>query len=272
MTASFEALLGATRVVPVITIERRRERPCRSPRRWSPAACRCSRSRCAPRPGIESISRIAARGPGRGRRRGHRDHPQQLLDARNAGAQFIVSPGCTDALAAAAADAGGVFLPGAVTASEVLRLLEHGISLMKFFPAETSGGVAALKALGGPFPQVSFCPTGGIDLERAPSYLALPNVVCIGGSWMVPADLIAAGDWDAIRALAAEASAATSASVGRPSGGRDGATSAQSDRHRPSAARADRSTRSGSSTWSITMCAAPMTRPCGRARSCAISR
>ena len=114
-------------------------------------------------------------------------------------------------LAAAAAEAGGAFLPGAITPSEVLRLMEHGISLMKFFPAESSGGVAALKAFAAPFSGVRFCPTGGIDLARAHDYLALKNVVCIGGTWMVPLNLIANGDWDAIRALAAEASAATNA-------------------------------------------------------------
>jgi 2-dehydro-3-deoxyphosphogluconate aldolase/(4S)-4-hydroxy-2-oxoglutarate aldolase len=159
--------------------------------------------------GLESIRRIAGDVPEAVIGAGTVTTPQQLLDARNAGAQFVVSPGCTDSLARAAADAGGVFLPGAVTASEVLALLEHGIAMMKFFPAEASGGIAALKALGAPFPQVSFCPTGGIGLETAPDYLTLPNVVCIGGSWMVPADLIAQHAWGAITALAAEATAAT---------------------------------------------------------------
>ena len=108
----------------------------------------------------------------------------------------------------AAAEAGGAFLPGAVTASEVLRLLERGITTMKFFPAQASGGVEAIRALAGPFPQVSFCPTGGIDRDRARAYLALPNVICIGGSWMVTADLIDAGNWPRVTALAAEAAAA----------------------------------------------------------------
>ena len=129
----------------------------------------------------------------------------QYRDARDAGAEFIVSPGCTDQLLRAAASEGGAFLPGAVTATEVMRMLDADISLLKFFPAESSGGIAAVKALGGPFPQVTFCPTGGIDLARAQDYLALPNVACVGGSWMVPQSLIERGDWAQITRLAGEA-------------------------------------------------------------------
>jgi 2-dehydro-3-deoxyphosphogluconate aldolase / (4S)-4-hydroxy-2-oxoglutarate aldolase len=212
MTTSFESLLGATRVVPVITIKDA-ETAVPLAEALVAGGLQVLEITLRTEAGIESIRQIAAEVPGAVVGAGTVITPKQLLDARNAGAQFIVSPGCTDALSRAAVDAGGAFLPGAVTASEVLRLLELGISLMKFFPAETSGGVAALKALGGPFPQVRFCPTGGIDLERAAIYLALHNVVCIGGSWMVPGDLIAAGEWDTIRTLAAEASAATRASA-----------------------------------------------------------
>lgn len=208
MSLSFAALLGATRVVPVITIKDA-ETAVPLAEALVAGGLQVLEVTLRTDAGLESISRIAAEVPGAVVGAGTVTTPQQLLDARNAGAQFIVSPGCTDALARAAADAGILFLPGAVTASEVLALLEHGISLMKFFPAESSGGVAALKALGAPFPQVSFCPTGGIDLERAPSYLALPNVACIGGSWMVPPDLIERGEWAAITALAAVASVAT---------------------------------------------------------------
>jgi 2-dehydro-3-deoxyphosphogluconate aldolase / (4S)-4-hydroxy-2-oxoglutarate aldolase len=131
--------------------------------------------------------------------------PQQYRNAREAGAQFIVSPGCTDQLLRAAVSEGGAFLPGAVTATEVMRMLDVDISLLKFFPAQSSGGVAAVKALGGPFPQVTFCPTGGIDLPRAQEYLALPNVACVGGSWMVPQSLIESADWATITRLASEA-------------------------------------------------------------------
>jgi 2-dehydro-3-deoxyphosphogluconate aldolase / (4S)-4-hydroxy-2-oxoglutarate aldolase len=134
--------------------------------------------------------------------------PRQYRDARSAGARFIVSPGCTDQLLRAAVSDGDTFLPGAVTATEVMRMLDAGISLLKFFPAQSSGGVAAVKALGGPFPQVTFCPTGGIDLARAQDYLALPNVACVGGSWMVPQSLIEQADWPAITRLASEATAA----------------------------------------------------------------
>jgi 2-dehydro-3-deoxyphosphogluconate aldolase/(4S)-4-hydroxy-2-oxoglutarate aldolase len=210
MSASFEELLGATRVVPVITIKDA-EAALPLARALVDGGLPVLEITLRTDAGLESIRRIAAELPDAIVGAGTVTTPQRLHEARGAGARFIVSPGCTNALANAAAEAGGAFLPGAVTASEILRLLELGISLMKFFPAETSGGVAALKALGAPFPQVRFCPTGGIDLQRAASYLALPNVVCIGGSWMVPGDLIAAQDWDAIRALAAEASAATRA-------------------------------------------------------------
>lgn len=209
MTSDFEPLLGPTRVVPVITIK---DVSTAVPLAQALVAGGLQVLEITLRTdaGLESIRRIAAEVPGAVVGAGTVIDADQLRAARKAGARFIVSPGCTDALAAAAQDAGGAFLPGAVTASEVLRLLEQGITLMKFFPAQTSGGVAAIKALGGPFPQVRFCPTGGIDLERAGGYLALANVVCIGGSWMVPAELIERGDWEAVQTLAAQATAATS--------------------------------------------------------------
>jgi 2-dehydro-3-deoxyphosphogluconate aldolase / (4S)-4-hydroxy-2-oxoglutarate aldolase len=134
----------------------------------------------------------------------------QLRAARAAGARFIVAPGCTERLGAAALEDGGPFIPGAATASEVMRLTELGFTLVKFFPAQSSGGPAALRAFSGPFPDVRFCPTGGIDLARAPDYLALPNVVCIGGSWMLPDRLVSVGDYDAVRELAGAASDALS--------------------------------------------------------------
>lgn len=125
--------------------------------------------------------------------------------AHDAGAQFLVSPGATEAVLSAAAARQLPLLPGASTASEVMRLLEHGIVNMKFFPAEAAGGVAMLKALSAPLPQALFCPTGGITLEKAPAYLALPNVACVGGSWMLKPELLQAGRWQDIRALAREA-------------------------------------------------------------------
>ena len=127
--------------------------------------------------------------------------------AKAAGATFGVAPGATDRIVAACEDAGLPLLAGAATASEVMRLLERGFTTAKFFPAETSGGAAALKALGAPLPQMRFCPTGGVSLKNARDYLALGNVLCVGGSWVAPPDLVAAGDWAAVEALAREAAA-----------------------------------------------------------------
>lgn len=127
--------------------------------------------------------------------------------AADAGAQFLVSPGTTGALLHAMQDSGLPFLPGTSTVSEVLAALEAGITELKFFPAEAAGGVPFLKSVAGPVPGARFCPTGGITAASAPSYLALPNVGCVGGSWLTPADAVASGDWDRISKLAAEAAA-----------------------------------------------------------------
>lgn len=128
--------------------------------------------------------------------------PGQAKDALSAGARFLVSPGTTDRLASAMQDTGLPHLPGAATVSEVLRLLELGYSEMKLFPAEISGGVGFLKAIGAPVPQARFCPTGGITEATASSYLALPNVGCVGGTWLTPADALRDGDWDRVSRLA----------------------------------------------------------------------
>ena len=127
--------------------------------------------------------------------------------AKAAGATFGVSPGATDALLDACAEYELPLLPGAVTASEVMRLLEKGYTVQKFFPAEQSGGAAFLKSIGSPIPQVSFCPTGGISLKNAHDYLSLKNILCVGGSWVAPKEAMATGDWAAITKLAAEARA-----------------------------------------------------------------
>ncbi|QQA44421.1 bifunctional 4-hydroxy-2-oxoglutarate aldolase/2-dehydro-3-deoxy-phosphogluconate aldolase [Pelagovum pacificum] len=131
--------------------------------------------------------------------------PEDVEKAKAAGATFGVSPGATDRLLDACEANDLPLLPGAATASEAMALLERGYTVQKFFPAEANGGVKALKAIGAPIPQVRFCPTGGVSLANAPEYLALSNTVCVGGSWVAPADKVAAGDWDAITALAAEA-------------------------------------------------------------------
>ena len=125
--------------------------------------------------------------------------------ARAAGAMFGVSPGTTPALLSHAAGVGFPFLPGSMTPSDVMRALDAGFAAMKLFPAKQAGGIEMLNALGGPFPQVLFCPTGGIDAESAPAYLALPNVACVGGSWLAPAALVAKKDWDEIRRRAVAA-------------------------------------------------------------------
>ena len=132
---------------------------------------------------------------------------QDFDKALAAGARFVVSPGLTEPLIAAAHDAHVGFLPGVSTASEVMRGLDAGLSRFKFFPAESSGGPAALKALHGPFPTCRFCPTGGVTAANAAAYLALPNVLCVGGGWVAQAAAIDAGDWSAITALARAASA-----------------------------------------------------------------
>lgn len=131
----------------------------------------------------------------------------QIDAARDAGAVFGVSPGITRDLLAHATRRGFPMLPGAMTPSDVMTALNAGYSAMKFFPAEQAGGVEMLKALHGPFPGVTFCPTGGIDAATAPRYLALRNVACVGGSWLAPARLVAAGNWDEVRERARAAAA-----------------------------------------------------------------
>ncbi|MBD0739575.1 bifunctional 4-hydroxy-2-oxoglutarate aldolase/2-dehydro-3-deoxy-phosphogluconate aldolase [Streptomyces sp. CBMA29] len=132
----------------------------------------------------------------------------ELTDAAvGAGARFLVSPGWTDRLLDAMRGAGVPFLPGVSTASEALGLLERGVTDMKFFPAGAAGGAAYLRSLASPLPRARFCPTGGIDAARAPEYLALPNVGCVGGTWMVPGDAVRARRWDLVESLAREAAA-----------------------------------------------------------------
>jgi len=122
-----------------------------------------------------------------------------------AGARFAVSPGYTHAVGQACRDAGIPLLPGVATGSEIMAAQEDGLSELKFFPAMQAGGPAMLKAWGGPFGGVNFCPTGGVTIENAPAFLALPNVVCVGGSWLTPADALGLGNWSRITALAFQA-------------------------------------------------------------------
>jgi 2-dehydro-3-deoxyphosphogluconate aldolase / (4S)-4-hydroxy-2-oxoglutarate aldolase len=122
--------------------------------------------------------------------------------AKNAGSLFAVSPGYTAAVGAACRSVGLPLLPGVATASEVMAAQADGLNFLKFFPATAAGGLALLKAFSGPFPDVKFCPTGGITVETAPQFLALSNVAVCGGSWLTPADAVRAGDWARITQLA----------------------------------------------------------------------
>jgi len=129
----------------------------------------------------------------------------QAKAAVDAGATFLVSPGATPQVIAAVQKLGVPFLPGCATASEAMRLSEEGFRFLKFFPAEAAGGVNYLKSLAAPLADLRFCPTGGIDAEKAKAYLALPNVVCVGGSWITPAAALKAGDWATVTRLSLEA-------------------------------------------------------------------
>lgn len=133
--------------------------------------------------------------------------PAQARDAVAAGAKFLVSPGATPAVLDAAIELGVPLLPGVATASEAMMAREKGYRLLKFFPAGPAGGPTYLKALASPLADVQFCPTGGVSLQNAKEYLSLPNVICVGGSWVAPADAVAAGDFARIETLAREAAA-----------------------------------------------------------------
>lgn len=154
---------------------------------------------------LTAIERIAAELPDVLVGAGTLTTSAQVKDAVGAGARFLVSPGSTPTLLDAMASTGLPYLPGVSTASEVLALLERGITEMKFFPAEAAGGHSFLKALTGPLPQARFCPTGGITPLNAADYLALPTVGCVGGSWLSPADAVATGDWTCVTQLATQA-------------------------------------------------------------------
>ncbi|MCW0309173.1 bifunctional 4-hydroxy-2-oxoglutarate aldolase/2-dehydro-3-deoxy-phosphogluconate aldolase [Pantoea ananatis] len=130
---------------------------------------------------------------------------QQLQEVTQAGAQFVISPGITEPLLKAAVEGLIPLIPGISTVSELMTGMDYGLREFKFFPAEANGGVKALQAIGGPFPQVRFCPTGGISPANYRDYLALKSVLCIGGSWLVPNDALEAGDWQRITQLARDA-------------------------------------------------------------------
>ena len=157
--------------------------------------------------GLAAIERVAADVPETTVGAGTVTTPDEASAARRAGAQFLVTPGATDRLLAAALDTGLPLLAGAATLTEILRLREHGLRAVKFFPAQAAGGTAYLNAVAGPVPDVRFCPTGGITPGNAADYLALTNVGCVGGSWLTPRAEVRSGNWAAIERLAAAAAA-----------------------------------------------------------------
>jgi 2-dehydro-3-deoxyphosphogluconate aldolase/(4S)-4-hydroxy-2-oxoglutarate aldolase len=156
---------------------------------------------------LECIRRVAAEVPEAVVGAGTILSASQFDEAASAGSKFIVSPGITRELLAAARDSEVPLLPGAITPGEIMAAREAGLDFLKFFPAEQAGGAAFLKALASPIADVRFCPTGGIGPKNAADYLSLPNVLCVGGSWVAPDDLVKAGRWDEIEALAKAASA-----------------------------------------------------------------
>ncbi|MBK0868535.1 MAG: bifunctional 4-hydroxy-2-oxoglutarate aldolase/2-dehydro-3-deoxy-phosphogluconate aldolase [Saccharopolyspora sp.] len=157
--------------------------------------------------GLPAIERLAAEVPEIVIGAGTITEPGQADKARQAGARYIVTPGATDELLDDIEATGLPYLAGISTVSEAMRLAARGATAMKFFPAEPSGGVPYLKSIAGPLPHLRFCPTGGIDADNAARYLALPNVGCVGGSWLAPKSLLAAGQWGQVEALARQAAA-----------------------------------------------------------------
>jgi len=155
---------------------------------------------------LEAVRRIAAEVPEICVGVGTVLRPEDAKAAAEAGGQFLVTPGTTATVLGAVAETGLPCLPGAATVSEVMALVEQGFTELKFFPAEASGGPAFLHGVGGPIPEVRFCPTGGITAASAGEYLALPNVGCVGGTWLTPRDAVRLGDWERVTGLARETS------------------------------------------------------------------
>ncbi len=202
----FSPLLGAARVIPVLTIE--------------DAAQAVPLARALAAGGIEVIEvtlrtdaalkaceAIAHHCPDVVLGVGTILTPSQVNEARDAGAKFLVTPGTTEKLARAVAESGLAALPGAGTISEMVALLEMGFHELKFFPAEAAGGVNYLKSVAGPLADLRFCPTGGIGPANAETYLGLPNVLCVGGTWLTPKAAVASGDWAEITRVSREAAA-----------------------------------------------------------------
>lgn len=206
-SAALRSLLANTRVVPVVTIgDAKQAVPlARALAAGGLAAIEVTlRSPAA----LDAIAEIAREVPEAVVGAGSLRTPAQIVEAQAAGARFGVSPGHTAALLDAAEAAGLPYLPGVATASEAMALFERGYDLVKLFPAGPLGGTALLKALAAPLPEIAFCPTGGIGPDNLADFLACPNVACVGGSWLAPPDLLAAGDWTEIEARARAAAEA----------------------------------------------------------------
>jgi 2-dehydro-3-deoxyphosphogluconate aldolase/(4S)-4-hydroxy-2-oxoglutarate aldolase len=197
-------LLTAARVIPVLTIERV-EDAAPLARALVAGGVRTLEITLRTEAAVAAAKAIIADVPGAVVGIGTILTPDDLARAISLGARFGVSPGATPELLDAAAKNDFPFLPGAATASEVMQAQARGFNTLKFFPAEQSGGIAMLRALAGPFPQTRFCPTGGIGAVNAAAWLAEPNVLAVGGSWLCPAADIKAGNWSAITARCAEA-------------------------------------------------------------------
>jgi 2-dehydro-3-deoxyphosphogluconate aldolase / (4S)-4-hydroxy-2-oxoglutarate aldolase len=205
-TERLNELLGLAPVIPVITIERV-EDAVPLARALVSGGLRLLEITLRTEAGRDAAAAVVAEVPDAVVGIGTVLTPQDLARSRDLGARFALSPGATPALLDAAAESDLPFMPGVATASELMMALARGFNTVKFFPAVPAGGTAALKALAGPFPQARFCPTGGVSEENAADWLALPNVVVVGGSWLTPAGEIRAGAWDRITERARRAAA-----------------------------------------------------------------
>jgi 2-dehydro-3-deoxyphosphogluconate aldolase / (4S)-4-hydroxy-2-oxoglutarate aldolase len=201
---SFAALARRVRIVPVVTIERA-EDAVPLARALLEGGLPVIEIALRTQAALDGIKAIAENVPDAHVGAGTIREPAQGKAAVAAGARFVVSPGATRLLLDASNDWGVPYLPGAATPSEMMQLAERGITFIKLFPAEAVGGVKLLKSLAAPLQELQFCPTGGVQPSNASNYLALPNVTCVGGSWMVPQSAVAARDWRAIAELAAHA-------------------------------------------------------------------
>ncbi len=200
----FSPLLGAARVIPVLTIEHV-EQAVPLARALSAGGISVIEVTLRTKAALKACEAISHECPEVVLGVGTVLTPSQVGEARDAGARFLVTPGTSEKLAHALAESGLAALPGAATVSEMVALMELGFHEMKFFPAEAAGGVDYLKSIAGPLAELKFCPTGGITPANAATYLALGNVLCVGGSWITPKAALAAGNWAEITRLAAEA-------------------------------------------------------------------